>query len=109
MDRDQKSLGDYPVQVEIDYPEKQSRLLALFSFPFFIIRFILLIPQFIVLYVIEIAALIAVWLNFFVVLFTGHSSKGMHNFVVGMLRWSTRVTAFMYGLTDKYPPFRLED
>jgi hypothetical protein len=33
----------------------------------------------------------------------------MHNFVVGMLRWSTRVTAFMYGLTDKYPPFRLED
>ena len=100
--------GEYPVQVSVEYPDKQSRLLALFSIPFFLLRAILLIPQIIVLYFIEVAAFVVAWINFFAVLFTGHSSESMHTFVVGWLRWSTRVDAYMYGLTDKYPPFRFK-
>jgi len=29
--------------------------------------------------------------------------------VGGWLRWQTRVNAFLLGLTDEYPPFRLSD
>ncbi len=100
--------GGYPAQVSIDYPAHQSRLLALFSIPFFLVRVLLIIPHIIVLYILQVAALLAVWINFWVVLFTGHSSKGLHDYASGTLRWSTRVNAYMFGLTDKYPPFRLK-
>lgn len=100
--------SDYPIQLSIDYPVHQSRLLALLSLPFFLLRLILLIPHFIVLYIVQIAALLAAWLNIWVVLFTGHSSTGLHRYVTGSLRWSTRASSYMYGLTDKYPPFRLK-
>ena len=100
--------SEYPVQLEISYPNKQSRIMAFFSLPFFLIRLVLLIPQLIVIYFVGIAAFVAAWLNMWVILFTGHSSKSLHTFVVGMLRWNTRESAYLYGLTDKYPPFRLK-
>lgn len=100
--------SEYPVQVDVSYPEKQSRIIALFGIPFFFIRFLLLIPQLIVLYVISIASFLAAWLNFWVVLFTGRSSKGLHSFIAGSVRWNTRVSSYLYGLTDQYPPFRLK-
>jgi hypothetical protein len=31
----------------------------------------------------------------------------MHGFVVGVGRWYNRITAYAFGLTDKYPPFSL--
>jgi hypothetical protein len=54
-----------------------------------------------------IAAIIVVWIAFWAVLFTGRYPPSFHEFVTGYLRWSTRVSAYLYGLTDKYPPFRL--
>jgi len=33
--------------------------------------------------------------------------RGFHEFATGYLRWNTRITAYLLGLTDKYPPFRL--
>ena len=101
------STTDYPVSLDISYPDHQSRILALFSLPFFLARFVLLIPSMIVLYFLQIAALFAAWFNMWAILFTGHSSKSMHSFITGTLRWSTRFSAYTYGLTDKYPPFRL--
>lgn len=97
----------YPLQLNVEFPEKQSRVLAFFSLPYFLIRFILLIPQFIAIYVIMIIALFAAWFNQFAILFTGHSSKGLHDFVVGLIRWNARISAYSYGLTDKYPPFSM--
>jgi len=99
--------SDYPVQLTIAYPASQSRLMALFSLPFFLLRIVLLIPQIIVLYFVQLAAFIVAWLNVWAVLFTGHSSAGMHSFVVGSARWSVRTNAYLLGLTDKYPPFRM--
>ncbi len=29
--------------------------------------------------------------------------------MVGFMRWSTRVNAYWYLMTDKYPPFRLAE
>ena len=99
--------GGYPVKVGVVYPKTQSRMMALFSLPFFFIRAILLIPHFIIIYVLSIVSIVAVWLNFWVVLFTGSSSKGLYSFIVGVLRWQTRMNGYFYGLTDKYPPFNL--
>jgi hypothetical protein len=31
----------------------------------------------------------------------------MHGFMIGVGRWTTRVNAYLYALTDKYPPFSL--
>lgn len=98
---------DYPVSVAINLPDQQSRLLALFGIPFFLIRYLLLIPQLIVVYVLTLASFMAAWLNLWAILFTGHKSAGLSNFVVGTLRWNTRVSTYLFGLTDKYPPFRL--
>jgi Domain of unknown function (DUF4389) len=50
-----------------------------------------------------------VWLiSFFAVLFTGRWPEGLRTFVVGYMRWVTRVEAYIGLLTDAYPPFRLD-
>jgi hypothetical protein len=32
----------------------------------------------------------------------------MRNFVIGVMRWSNRVSIYIYLITDIYPPFSLE-
>ena len=44
---------------------------------------------------------------FWAVLITGKYPAGMHNYMVGVLRWQFRVGAYMGYLTDVYPPFSL--
>lgn len=100
-------MADYPVRISIDMPASQSRIIALFSLPFFLLRVLLLIPHLIILYVLSIVAFLAAWINFWVVLFTGHSSSGLHHFIAGTMRWNTRVNGYIYGLNDKYPPFSM--
>ena len=98
----------YPVRVEVDYPERSSRLLALAAL-LFAIKGLLLIPHGIVLWFVGMVAGIAAWLGWLVVLITGNYPKGLFDFQVGVLRWQTRVSAWFLGLTDQYPPFRLYD
>jgi hypothetical protein len=96
---------DYPLTLEVDYPATLSKWL---NFPLFIgliIKFILLIPHLIVVALLYIAALVVVFIAQFAILFGGAFPEGMHTFVVGVNRWGTRVNAYAYGLTDKYPPF----
>lgn len=99
---------NYPVQLTVEYPEHSSRVLAGLSIPFFLLRMIMLIPALFVLYFVGIAAAVVVWIAFWAVLFTGRYPPAFHGFVTGYVRWSTRCTCFLYGLTDKYPPFSLD-
>jgi Domain of unknown function (DUF4389) len=71
-------------------------------------RLILAIPQLIVVAVLGIAALLVWLISFFAVLFTGRWPEGLRTFVVGYMRWVTRVEAYIGLLTDAYPPFRLD-
>jgi hypothetical protein len=98
----------YPVQLSVEYPEQSSRVLAGLSIPFFLLRLIMLIPALFVLYFVGIAAAVVAWIACWAVLFSGRYPPAFHSFVTGYLRWSTRTTCFLYGLTDQYPPFSLE-
>lgn len=97
----------YPVRVDADYPEHSSRFLALLGLLFFL-KTLLLLPHAIVLYFVGIIQGIIVWLAYWVVLFTGRYPRGMFNFVIGASRWQLRTNLWLYGITDKYPPFSLD-
>jgi hypothetical protein len=97
----------YPLHLSIDYPEQLNRLL---NFPIlvYLIKTLLLIPHLLVLLALSLITLIVVFIAQFAILFTGSFPAGMHSFVVGVTRWSTRVGAYSASLTDRYPPFSLQ-
>jgi hypothetical protein len=99
---------DYPIRLEADYPQTSSRLLALSAILFMFPKTLLLIPHLIILWFIQLAGLVVAIVGFWVVLFTGRYPRGMYEFVLGWLRWQTRISAWMLGLVDRYPPFSLD-
>ncbi|HEV2373560.1 MAG TPA: DUF4389 domain-containing protein [Streptosporangiaceae bacterium] len=94
--------GPNPIEVGFAPPAKQQRLTVFF-------RFILLIPQYIVLYVLQIAAEVVAFIGWWGALFMGRLPEWAAEFLTGFLRWYARVTAYGLLLTDKYPPFSFED
>jgi hypothetical protein len=73
-----------------------------------LVKWLLAIPHYIVLFFLWIAALVVVIIAWFVILFTGRYPRAMFDFVEGVLRWGQRVIAYAFLLvTDAYPPFRL--
>jgi uncharacterized protein DUF4389 len=71
-------------------------------------RFILVIPQIIVISVLGFASAVVTFVALFAVLFTGHWPAGMRDFVINVWRWWLRVNAYFLLLTDAYPPFAFE-
>jgi hypothetical protein len=88
----------YPVELNVQYSEKLSRLTTFF-------RLIMIIPHYIVLYFVSIAAGVIVFLSWWAILFTGRYPKSFFDFVVWYMRWGSRYYAYSFLLTDKYPPF----
>jgi Domain of unknown function (DUF4389) len=72
-------------------------------------RLILAIPQFIVVYILFIVSFFVIVIGWFAALFTGRLPEWAHSFLGGVIRWSTRVGAYLFLLTDSYPPFSLDD
>ena len=73
-----------------------------------LVKWSLAIPHYIVLFFLSIAAIVCVIIAWFAILFTGRYPRGLFDFVVGVMRWGNRVTAYAFVLvTDQYPPFRL--
>jgi hypothetical protein len=92
--------GQYPVAFEVDYPAELSRFSPLY-------QWLLAIPHFIVLIFLTIAAALVTIVAFFAILFTGKYPRGLFDFVVGVERWSERVTLYAAFMTNEYPPFSL--
>ena len=73
-----------------------------------LVKWLLAIPHYIVLFFLWIAALVVVIVVWFAILFTGRYPRGLFDFVEGVIRWHNRVVAYAWILvTDRYPPFRL--
>ena len=73
-----------------------------------VVKWLLAIPHYIVLFFLDIAALVVVIVAWFAILFTGRYPRGMFDFVEGVIRWHNRVVGYAFTLvTDQYPPFRL--
>lgn len=96
--------SEHRVLVEVDYPERSSRVLNL-PWIGILIKLVLLIPHLIVLEFLLLAVLLITLVAEFAILFTGSYPEGLHNFVVGVGRWWLRTTAYSIALTDRYPPF----
>jgi hypothetical protein len=73
-----------------------------------LVKWLLAIPHYIVLFFLDIGALVVVIVVWFAILFTGRYPRGLFDFVEGVIRWHNRVIAYALVLvTDRYPPFRL--
>lgn len=88
----------YPVVFQADYREKQSRLLTFF-------RFLLYIPWYIASIIWIFAGFIGVVVAWFALLVTGRYPEWAYNWVSMYLRFTTRVNAWLWLMTDEFPPF----
>jgi hypothetical protein len=81
-------------------PAPQNRLTVL-------VRIILAIPHLVVLWALGIAAEVVLIICWFAALFLGRLPEGLGGYLTGYLRWLVRVQAYLFLLTDQYPPFEL--
>jgi hypothetical protein len=69
---------------------------------------ILLIPHGLVLGVLGLAFIVILPWTAIVALANEQYAKQFYSFVLNYLRWQTRVTAYLFSLTQQYPPFAWE-
>jgi Domain of unknown function (DUF4389) len=115
---------DYPAHLDVDYPERLSRGLVLVKW------WLLAIPQYLVVSILVGGGLYAVsrgtngdsngglaagglvgllvLIAAIVLLFTARYPKPLYDLIVGLNRWALRVGAYAGLMTDRYPPFRLD-
>ncbi|HEY8481454.1 MAG TPA: DUF4389 domain-containing protein [Spirillospora sp.] len=91
------------VVVDLPYPDSWQgprRWLTL-------LRGLLVIPHLVVMLFMHTALVLVMLLSWFVIPFTGRYPRGLYALVVGCQRWSSRVVAYAFGLTNEVmPPFR---
>lgn len=92
------------VHLDIDYPDAMRDLNRWLP----LVKWFLAIPHYVVLIFLSIAAVVAIVIAWFAILFTGRYPRGLFDYVVGVQRWWLRVGAYAFLLvTDRYPPFSL--
>jgi hypothetical protein len=94
----------YPVRLEGNLDPTTSRWL-------WIIKWLLLIPQILVLLILAIGLFFSWIATFFAILITGRYPRALFDYNVGVMRWGWRVSFYSLGAfaTDQYPPYTLQD
>jgi hypothetical protein len=92
------------LRLDLTYPDVERDLYRWLP----LVKWLLAIPHYVVLFFLWIAAFFSVIFAWFAILFTGRYPRGLFDFVVGVGRWTNRVSGYAFLLvTDEYPPFRL--
>jgi hypothetical protein len=92
--------GTYPVDLEIDPPQRQNRWTVFF-------RGILAIPALLLSNILsQINQLLAVF-SWFIALVTGRVPEGLRNFAALAMRIETQTYAYVLLLTSRYPSFNV--
>lgn len=92
----------YPIRSDYDHQaDGRNRVTVL-------VRILLVIPHYIALFFVMLAAWVVYLIAWFAVLFTGAMPTGLRDFLIGTGRWSNRVQAYFWLLADEYPPFSLD-
>ena len=93
------------VRLDLVYPDVKKDLNRWLP----LVKWFLAIPHYIVLAFLALSAVICVIFAWFAVIFTGNYPRAIFDFVVGVMRWGLRVSAYAILLvTDRYPPFSLD-
>jgi hypothetical protein len=94
---------EYPVRLEIAPPaERYSRLKALF-------RIILLIPIFVVLYVVDVGLRVIGFLAWATIVLIGREPRGLFDLLTWCVAYQARATAYHWLMTETYPPLSPDD
>ena len=94
------------VHIEIRYPDVAQNLNRWLP----LVKWFLVLPHLVVLAILWVAVVINTVLTWFIILITGNYPRGLFDFVVGVMRWSLRVSVYAFILsTDEYPPFSLQE
>jgi hypothetical protein len=91
-----------PVLVAFAAPTGQRRLTVA-------ARLFLALPHLIVLCFLGVAAVVVAVIGWFAALYLGRLPRFAADFLSGYLRWQARVYAYLFLLTDVYPPFSPQD
>jgi hypothetical protein len=98
--RDPDQRYEWLPELDMPDPGRQRRLTVL-------LRWLLLIPQFIVLVFLGIGAFFVVIVGWFAALFTARLPEPVARYLTEFLGYDTRVRASAMLLVDRYPPFAL--
>ena len=88
--------GTYPIDLEIDAPESQHRLVTLF-------RVVLVIPAYVFTAVLGTVAQVIALAGWFVCLALGRMPQGMRDLIAYCLRYQAQTYAYLFLLTSRYP------
>ena len=103
-DRYPSTDDEQAVRLDLPYPDVRTELNRLLP----IVKWLLAIPHYIVLFFLYIGAILAAIAAWFAILFTGRYPRGLFDYIEGVIRWHNRVVGYAFVLvTDEYPPFQL--
>ena len=90
------------VRLEIARPKQPNRFFAL---PLVGggVRLAVLVPIFIFLFVLGLLVMCVYWFTWIPVLLLGRYPEGLFNLMVFVMRFQLKLSAYMFGLTDRYP------
>ena len=95
------SSGGYPVVLTVADNNKVANWRPL-------AHWLLVIPHYIINYVLQIVSQVLAVVCWFIIVITGKLPEGLANFQIMYMRYSTRMTGFLLGMTEDYPPFTFD-